>query len=59
MASHRKPKSNAGSASYTATSSSKRSSVEMIRVHVEAANYSNDAAYVQAAFDGANRDEYF
>jgi len=31
----------------------------MIRAHVEAANCSNDAAYVQAAFDGANRDEYF
>ena len=31
----------------------------MILVLVVVADYSNDVAYIPAAFDGANRDEYF
>jgi hypothetical protein len=51
--------SNAASASSTAISCSRKSSGETIRARVAVEERSNDAASIQAAFDGVNRDEYF
>jgi hypothetical protein len=51
--------SNAASVSYTGTNCSRKNSGAMIRAHVGVASDSSDAASIQAAFDGSNRDEYF
>ncbi len=51
--------SNAASASFTVTSCLRKSSGETIRVLVAVEGHSNDAASIQVAFDGVNRDEYF